>query len=221
MQKTDPKWHLGKRCWLVKGFWTNWIRFFQSVCFLMSDTWVTRGMSWTFEIWKQALLFRVFLFKIPTGHSTPICQVELETAQKELEVEQDTLGFFCGKFGGDLMAWRIRIQFPTCLVSFKLWLQRGYSYLVNMKNHRASVVTFVGNSHEPALVGEQNSSGGAATKSAWFSKGQHSLRLRSELVPGQGLDVDESMVKHEDEDDKDSLAIDWESYEITWNDCRL
>lgn len=44
-----------------------------SIClFLMSDTWVTRGMSWKFEIWKQTLLFRVFLFKIPTGHSTTV-----------------------------------------------------------------------------------------------------------------------------------------------------
>ena len=88
-------------------------------------------------------------------------------------------------------------------------------------NHRASVVTFVGNGHEPALVGEQTPEEELLQSQLGFQRVNNSLRLRSELVPGQGLDVDESMVKHEDEDDKDSLAIDWESYEITWNDCRL
>lgn len=100
-------------------------------------------------------------------------------------MEQDTLGFFCGKFGGDLMAWRIIIQFPTCLVSFKLWLQRGYSYLVNMKNHRASVVTFVGNGHEPALVGEQTPEEELLQSQLGFQRVNNSLRLRSELVPGR------------------------------------
>lgn len=100
-------------------------------------------------------------------------------------MEQDTLGFFCGKFGGDLMAWRIIIQFPTCLVSFKLWLQRGYSYLVNMKNHRASVVTFAGNGHEPALVGEQTPEEELLQSQLGFQRVNNSLRLRSELVPGR------------------------------------
>ena len=63
---------------------------------------------------------------------------------------------------------------------YKLWLPRGYGYhgyLVNMKNHRASVVTCPWASGLetaiPALVGEQTPHpGGAATKSARFSKDQ-------------------------------------------------
>ena len=46
-------------------------------------------------------------------------RVELETAQKELQVDQDTLEFFehvfMSEFGSDLMAWITSI--PKCLIS--------------------------------------------------------------------------------------------------------
>jgi len=55
-------------------------------------------------------------------------RVELETAQKELEVDQNTLEklfehVFMSEFGGDLTAWITSI--PKCLVR-KLQVMVGY-----------------------------------------------------------------------------------------------
>ncbi len=90
-------------------------------------------------------------------------------------------------------------------VSYKLWLPRGYGYLVNM-NHTDWVVTCrwgsgleTGNLCQLWWVNKPLTQEELLQSQLGFQRVNNSLRLRCPVGPGR-KDVEKSVMKHEDED---------------------